>query len=96
MAALSVVGVERLESGDYIADIADKMNPGRPASIRTRAFQRQLTDADAAILAHAGNGNISAGFRQLLALYQSLHAAGIVREPGCNIDNIIRELGTER
>lgn len=43
--------------------------PGRPASIRTRRFQRILTDADAAILAHAGQGDISAGFRNLIDWY---------------------------
>jgi hypothetical protein len=43
--------------------------PGRPASIRTRKFQRRLSDADVAILAHAGNGDVSAGFRNLLAWY---------------------------
>ena len=42
---------------------------GRPASIRTRRFQRRLSDADVAILAHAGNGDVSAGFRNLLAWY---------------------------
>jgi hypothetical protein len=80
----------------YIAYIAYKMNPGRPSSVRTRAFRRQLTDADAAILAHAGAGNISAGFRNLLALYQRLHAMGIATEPGCDIDNISRKIGSER
>ncbi len=95
-AALSRVGVQRFKIVTYIAYIAYKMNPGRPPSVRTRSFRRKLSDADAAILAHAGAGNISAGFRHLLALYQSLHAAGIVREPGCDIDNIARKLGSER
>lgn len=43
--------------------------PGRPASIRTRNFRRYLTDADAAILAHAGDGDMSAGFRNLIDWY---------------------------
>ena len=43
--------------------------PGRPASIRTRQFQRRLSDADVAILAHAGDGDVSAGFRNLLDWY---------------------------
>ena len=48
---------------------------GRPASIRTRHFLRKLSDAEAAILAHAGNGDISAGFKNLLDMYwQSVNA----------------------
>ena len=43
--------------------------PGRPASIRTRNFLRKLSDSEAAILAHAGQGDISAGFRNLLDWY---------------------------
>jgi hypothetical protein len=45
------------------------MPPGRPASIRTRHFSRHLSDADVAILAHAGDGDISAGFRNLIDWY---------------------------
>jgi hypothetical protein len=42
---------------------------GRPASIRTQQFRRKLSPADVAILAHAGAGDISAGFRNLLSWY---------------------------
>lgn len=45
------------------------MPSGRPASIRTRYFSRRISDNDAAILAHAGNGDISAGFKNILDLY---------------------------
>lgn len=45
------------------------MPSGRPASIRTRYFCRRITQTDAEILAHAGNGDISAGFRNLLDWY---------------------------
>jgi hypothetical protein len=45
------------------------MPSGRPASIRTRWFTRKLSDTDAVILAHAGDGDISAGFRRLLDDY---------------------------
>jgi cation transport regulator ChaC len=95
-AAPSARGVERLKFDDNMTYMTYTMNPGRPSSVRTRAFQRRLTDADAAILAHAGAGNISAGFRHLLALYQRLHAIGIASEPGCDIDNIIQKIGSER
>jgi hypothetical protein len=50
---------------------------GRPASIRTRNFKRRLSDSDAAILAAAGNGDVSAGFHNLLSIYQYLYAQGI-------------------
>jgi hypothetical protein len=49
------------------------MPAGRPASIRTRHFLRHLTDIEAAILAHAGAGDISAGFKNLLDWYQQMH-----------------------
>jgi hypothetical protein len=49
------------------------MPAGRPASIRTRNFLRHLTDTEAAILAHAGDGDISAGFKNLLDWYQQMH-----------------------
>ena len=50
---------------------------GRPASIRTRKFCRYISANDAAILAAAGDGDISAGFRNLLALYQELFERGV-------------------
>jgi hypothetical protein len=45
------------------------MPVGRPSSIRTRHFLRKLSDTEAAILAHAGQGDISAGFKNLLDMY---------------------------
>jgi hypothetical protein len=45
------------------------MPSGRPSSIRTRYFCRRITQTDAEILAHAGAGDISAGFRNLLDWY---------------------------
>ena len=71
------------------------MPSGRPASIRTRQLQRRLSDADAAILAHAGAGDISAGFRYLITLYGELYAAGVIDSPACEIDNILQKLGSE-
>lgn len=50
---------------------------GRPASIRTRNFKRRLSDSDAAILAAAGNGDVSEGFRNLISLYQQLYERGV-------------------
>jgi hypothetical protein len=34
---------------------------------------RHLTETEVAILAHAGGGDISAGFRNLLDWYQQMH-----------------------
>jgi hypothetical protein len=45
------------------------MPSGRPSSIRTRYFCRRITQTDAEILAHAGAGDISAGFKNLLDWY---------------------------
>ena len=49
---------------------------GRPASTSTRHFRRFITDKDAAILAAAGAGDMSAGFHNVLGVYQVLHALG--------------------
>lgn len=49
---------------------------GRPASTSTRRFSRTLVPAQTAILAAAGNGDISAGFLNLLDLYQHMHSLG--------------------
>ena len=53
----------------YNVRINNAMPVGRPASIRTRHFLRKLSDTDVAILAHAGQGDISAGFKNLLDMY---------------------------
>ena len=62
------------------------MPAGRPASIRTRHFLRHLTETEVAILAHAGNGDISAGFRNLLDWYQQMHC-----QPGNSNDFVISD-----
>lgn len=49
---------------------------GRPASTSTRRFSRTLAPAQTAILAAAGDGDISAGFLNLLDLYQRAHCLG--------------------
>lgn len=56
---------------------------GRPSSTSTRRFSRTLAPAQTAILAAAGDGDISAGFLNLLDLYQHAHALGY------NIDSLI-------
>jgi hypothetical protein len=49
---------------------------GRPPSINSRWFYRELTMPDKLILACAGDGNISDGFRNVLAAYQILWNCG--------------------
>jgi hypothetical protein len=48
----------------------------RPASIHTRHFNRVITDADAAILACAGQGDISKGFKNAIECYAILWELG--------------------
>ena len=49
---------------------------GRPPSINSRWFYRELTMPDKLILACAGDGNISDGFRNVLDAYQILWTCG--------------------
>lgn len=86
-------GSERFKTHDNIAYIAynlhfDMKTPGRRASVRTRNFRRFLSDADAAILAAAGHGDMSAGFKNLLAAYQKLYSCGLITldDIDCHLD----------
>jgi len=86
-------GSERFKIVAYIAYIAynfhfDMKTPGRRASVRTRNFRRFLSDADAAILAAAGHGDMSAGFKNLLAAYQKLYSCGLITldDIDCHLD----------
>ncbi len=48
----------------------------RPCKDNTRYFSRPLSDADRAILMAAGRGDISVGFREVLAVYAELWREG--------------------
>jgi hypothetical protein len=48
----------------------------RPCKIDTVNFFRRLKDSERAILLAAGAGDLSEGFRNLLAIYAALHNAG--------------------
>ncbi len=54
--------------------------PGRTAGMPERShaknFNRKLDPAEAQILAAAGNGSKTDGFRNLLELYQELYSLG--------------------
>ena len=59
---------------------AYKRAPGRsvgmPQVITAQNFNRRITAEEALILATAGDGSKTAGFRNLLDLYQELHNIG--------------------
>ena len=48
----------------------------RPPKSDTRQFRRELDNPKRQILLAAGQGNISKGFENLLALYQYCHSIG--------------------
>ena len=59
---------------------AYKRTPGRsvgmPETMTAQNFNRRITAEEALILATAGDGSKTAGFRNLLDLYQELHNMG--------------------
>lgn len=50
--------------------------PGMPERPQAKNFNRKLDPAEAKILAAAGNGSKTEGFRILLGIYQELHCLG--------------------
>lgn len=52
------------------------MSAGRPASPKSKYFQRILKPAEKKILFHAGRGDMSAGFHHLLEVYSFLWLQG--------------------
>jgi len=48
----------------------------RPASVKSRFFMRPMAQADNLIMAAAGEGDISQGFHNLIAMFQVLWNAG--------------------
>ena len=49
---------------------------GRPSSPQTRYFQRKLSAPQKQIMLAAGEGNLSRGFENILAIYQHVHNLG--------------------
>ena len=49
---------------------------GMPQDMTAQNFNRRITAEEALILATAGSGSKTAGFRNLLDLYQELHNMG--------------------
>jgi len=62
------------------------MAMGRPCKTTTIAFRRPLTPVSRAILLAAGCGNLSAGWHEVLAVYQHLWALGW--RPGMRPENL--------
>jgi hypothetical protein len=50
--------------------------PGRHPQIDTTQFRRKLDNPKRTILLAAGQGNITKGFENVLAIYQHLHSIG--------------------
>ncbi len=59
----------------------------RPCKIDTVNFFRRLKDEERAILLTAGAGDLSEGFRNLLAIYAALHNAGF--RPGDDLEAML-------
>ena len=59
---------------------AYKRTPGRsvgmPETMAAQNFNRRITAEEALILATAGDGSKTEGFRNLLEIYQELHGLG--------------------
>lgn len=62
---------------------------GRPASANTKHFRRTLSASDVAILAAAGEGDISQGFKNMLDVYRALALRGYTPDIDidCYLDN---------
>ena len=58
----------------------------RPCKLDTVNFFRRLKDDERAVLLAAGAGDLSEGFRNLLAIYTALHNAGF--RPGDSFERI--------
>lgn len=66
------------------------MASGRPASANTVYFTRKLDQPARAILASAGAGDISQGFKNVLDIYRALYLRGYdsTQDIDCFLDNI--------
>ncbi len=73
---------------------AYKRTPGRsvgmPEVMAAQNFNRRISAEEALILATAGDGSKTAGFRNLLDLYQELHNMGY------RCDKTLKEFFTEQ
>lgn len=59
---------------------------GRPAEPTVRYFQRRLGDAERAVLLAAGQGDMSAGFLEVIDVYRRFYNLGL--RPGMAIERV--------
>ena len=64
---------------------------GRPSNPNTVNFLRILTDPQRIILLSAGQGDLSKGFENILALYQHCHNLGYRTDMGLSSLGIISQ-----
>ena len=65
---------------------------GRPANPNVRVFQRNMDDGQRAILLAAGNGDMSAGWLEVLDVYHHVYSLGF--RPGMEHERIVVLLPT--
>ncbi len=65
---------------------------GRPANPRAKVFQRHIDDGQRAVLLAAGNGDMSAGWLEVLDVYQHLYSLGF--RPGMGHERLVVLLPT--
>lgn len=58
----------------------------RPCKLDTVQFRRKLTPAQRAVILAAGDGDMTRGFHELLAVFSQARAAGY--RPGMPLDSI--------
>ena len=66
---------------------------GRPASPNAKVLHRKLDDSQRAVLLAAGNGDISAGWLEVLDAYQHLYNLGY--RPGMDLSRASLSLPLE-
>jgi len=60
---------------------------GRPANPNVRVFQRHMDDGQRAVLLAAGEGDMSAGWLEVLDVYQHVHSLGF--RPGMALEHLV-------
>ena len=68
----------------------------RPPKVDTIQFRRKLDNPKLQILLSAGEGNISHGFENLLALYQYLHGIGYRTDSPLESIGLVTNLGEKK
>ena len=68
----------------------------RPPKVDTIQFRRKLDNPKLQILLSAGEGNISHGFENLLALYQHLHGIGYRTDRPLESIGLVTNLGESK